>query len=87
MDAHLYELADQVVTRQDLARLVAAMAETAGSTETLDWENRTLATFLESLAAWIGSMDAYFHNQGIDEPDQPSWWLIGEMLTAAAIYE
>lgn len=63
------------------------MAEAAESPESSNWENITLPQFLEALAAWTDGMDGYFRNQGMAEPEQPSWWLIAQMLTAATIYE
>lgn len=32
-------------------------------------------------------MGGYFANQGIEEPAQPDWKLVGQMLLAAAVYE
>ncbi|MGW3342477.1 DUF7660 family protein [Nonomuraea rubra] len=80
-------LVGQIVTRQDLARFVAALAEAAESAESLDWENTTLPSFLEALAASIDSMDNAFRNRGEAVPEQPSWQLVGQMLYTATTYE
>ncbi len=77
---------DSVQTREDLAEFVRALHQeslTNGSA----WENSTLERFLEALAAWISDMDGYFKNQGVPEPNQPDWHLVGQMLFAATIYE
>jgi hypothetical protein len=77
---------DSVKTREDLARFVLALRDDLLSHEDA-WENATLARFLEALGAWIGDMQGYFKNQGIPEPEQPDWRLVGHMLFAASIYE
>ncbi|MEV6984896.1 hypothetical protein AB0M95_27050 [Sphaerisporangium sp. NPDC051017] len=79
--------ADKINTRADLAAFVAAMADVASSTEDEEWENNTLPRFLDGLAGWLSGMNGYFRNQGLTEPEQPSWRLIGEMLAAATLYE
>lgn len=52
-----------------------------------DFENMTLDGYLEALGAFVGDLDAYFLNQGTVSPEQPSWALMAEILTAATIYE
>jgi len=42
---------------------------------------------LEALARWIQDSPGYFKNQGLAEPDQPSWALLATMLGGAKIYE
>ncbi|MGP3960718.1 DUF7660 family protein [Nonomuraea sp. 3N208] len=79
--------ADRIVTREDLANFVAAMAAVAASPEAEEWENGNLSRFLDGLSGWLYAMRGYFRNQGLDEPEQPSWKLIGEMLAAATLYE
>lgn len=78
---------NRVFTRHDLAEFVQRMASASDSPEAEEWENGTLPRFLDGLAAWIGSMDGYFRNQGLESPDQPSWRLVGDMLVAATLYE
>jgi len=52
-----------------------------------DWENITLESYLDALAAWINDMDGYFHNIGEPVPQQPDWELIGRSLMNASNYE
>jgi hypothetical protein len=51
------------------------------------WENTTLDRYLEALAAWADDMDGYFTSRGEPIPEQPTWALVGMMLTSASIYE
>ena len=51
------------------------------------WENNSLDRFLEALAAWIDDLPGWFRNRGQDEPEQPDWGLVADMLTAATMYE
>jgi hypothetical protein len=77
---------ERVTSRQDLARFVYALREDLLDNDQA-WENPTLDRFLEALAAWCNDMGGYFQNQGIAEPDQADWKLVGRMLFAASTYE
>ena len=78
-------LVDGVKTREDLAKFVDLLSrDLRAHTET--WENNDLYNFLQALSGWIFDMDGYFHNQGLEEPTDPSWGLVGEMLLAARVY-
>lgn len=48
-----------------------------------DWENDSLSSFLEAMAAWIEDMDGYYTNTGQPFQEKPSWKTIGEILMAA----
>jgi hypothetical protein len=80
------QVRDSIETRHDLARFVLALRDDLLNNHDA-WENTTLEQFLEALAGWIGDMEGYFQNQGIPEPEQPDWQLVGQMLFAASIYE
>jgi hypothetical protein len=82
----LDELLNSVESRQDLARFVLALKQDLIDHPD-DWENVSLEGFLDALSAWIGSMHGYFKNQGLSEPDNPDWKLVGMMLLAASMYE
>lgn len=82
----LLDARDSIETRQELAAFVQALREDLLEHEET-WENPTLERFLGALAGWIADMEGYFRNQGIAEPEQPDWQLVGRMLFAASIYE
>ena len=77
---------EDITTRNDLVKFVEALAREA-STDSKDWENGDLPSFLKAMAAWIEDMDGYYKNRGEATPSQPSWKTIGEILRAATIYE
>lgn len=82
----LADARDAIQTRQDLARFVSLLRRDLEHNEDA-WENPTLDRFLEALAGWIADMGGYLQNQGLPEPEQPDWRLVGQMLLAASIYE
>ena len=51
------------------------------------WENATLESFLEALAAWAKVLDRYYANRGERVEDQSPWRVIADVLLAARIYE
>ena len=77
---------DAVRTREDLARFVVALRQDLLRNHAA-WENPTLERFLGALVAWCTDMPGYFHNRGVDQPQQPDWNLVARMLMAASIYE
>ena len=77
----------KVSTREELAEFVQHLASVADSPEADEWENVTLPRFLDALSAWLRGMNGYFQNQGLEVLERPTWKLIGDMLTAATIYE
>jgi hypothetical protein len=82
----IYQRVNEINSRHDLVEFIQALRDhllLRGDT----WENPTLESFLEALAAWSADMDGFFQNRGEQVPLQPSWRLIGQMLLAATVYE
>ncbi|WP_455353043.1 DUF7660 family protein [Streptomyces sp. SYSU K217416] len=52
-----------------------------------EWENATLESLLEALAAWINSSPGLYRNLSREFPPGGSWSLFAHALSAAAIYE
>jgi hypothetical protein len=80
------ELVSGISSRADLVEFIRELA-----IDLLDqpdvWENASLESYLEALAAWTQDMDGYMANAGRTTPAEPSWRVFGEMLIAARIYE
>ncbi|MBS5837308.1 hypothetical protein HMPREF2936_10135 [Neisseria sp. HMSC064F04] len=57
---------------------------------TEDFENNTLDSFLEAMENWIEDMDGYYKNIGKEEycNDQIlNWSMLADILSAARVYE
>lgn len=79
-------VAASIQTRQDLVAFLKMFhADLIQSPD--EWENNTLPSFLESLAAWTNDLEGAFANQGHPVPETPTWNLIARMLLAARVYE
>jgi hypothetical protein len=53
-----------------------------------EWDNDTLANFLEGLAGFVRSMDGYYRNCAPDvDCDVPTWRVFADILLAARVYE
>lgn len=74
--------ADDVESRDDLVRFLAHLSSGATS-----FENRDLGVFLEAASGWLGDLDGFFLNQGLNTPESPSWKLVAQIFAAAAVYE
>lgn len=73
-------------TRAELAEFVRELARDA-KRDDLDWQNPTLARYLEAMSGWIEDLDGYVQNRGERMPEQPTWQLVAAMLSAARVYE
>jgi hypothetical protein len=82
----LHDHAESIQSRADLVAFIRALRRDLEQHQD-DWENPNLSSFLEALAAWTEDIDGYFENLGRPAPEQPSWWLLGQMLVAAKSYE
>ena len=51
------------------------------------WENTSLEAYLGAMAAWVQDMDGYYRKCGEKIPKHLTWKNLGEMLSAARIYE
>ncbi len=52
-----------------------------------EWENQTLGSFLEALAAWMQDSPGWYRNFGKDLPDGGDWTFLARALQAAKVYE
>ncbi|WP_433367956.1 DUF7660 family protein [Streptosporangium sp. CA-115845] len=82
----LNDESDQVESRMDLASFILQLGKDLKSRPE-DWENVTLTSYLDALAAWTADMEGYFTSKGEAVPELPTWQLFAMMLKAAARYE
>lgn len=82
----LQEYSDSIKSREECVSLIRALRKDLIDNQE-SWENKTLDSFLEALAAWMEDMDGYYLSHNIPVPSQPSWQTVGDMLMAAKMYE
>jgi hypothetical protein len=84
----LAQRAEQLSSREEF---LAFLEDLAGNLRECphEWENDTLATFLNGLRGFAASAAGYYANVGENDVDvsKPSWRLFGDMLLAAKVYE
>ncbi|TRX58737.1 hypothetical protein FNH22_12740 [Fulvivirga sp. M361] len=53
-----------------------------------EWENVTLADFLESLQAYTEDIEGYYKNRHLTfDKDKPTWRVFAQLLLGAKVYE
>jgi hypothetical protein len=82
----LNDQVDSIKTRKDLAAFVHELLHHLRMNPG-EWENQTLESYLEALAAWVEDCDGFYANRGETVPQDPSWKFLGEALLAAKVYE
>lgn len=74
-------------TRQDFTAFVKELHSDLKANPD-EWENTTLETFLEALAAYAEDIQGYYDNrQPGTDADAPRWQTFADMLRGASVYE
>ena len=82
----LHESVNQITTKEDLADFIDQLRHDLRQKPT-EWENITLAQYLEAMSAWVRDLDGYYQQHEQPLPDKPGWKMMGEILLAAKYYE
>ncbi|MEY4591066.1 MAG: hypothetical protein RL497_3142 [Pseudomonadota bacterium] len=77
---------DKLATKEDFSKFVFGMLDDFRS-DSANWENQDLPSFLEAIAAWSKDMDGFYANQGRAIPKDINWKVFAEILYAARVYE
>lgn len=73
-----------VENREQLVKIIQSLSRQ----DTAEWENSSISSFLEALAAWIDDAEGFYANSSFEvNSDNPSWQLFADALQAAAVYE
>ncbi len=80
------EQVQAIQSRDYFVRFVRSLASTLDQAPE-GWENGDLKSFLEAMAAWTEDMDGYYRDNGEPVPETPNWKILGEILSAAKVYE
>jgi hypothetical protein len=52
-----------------------------------EWENKTLANYLEGMQSWTEDMEGYYLNNNLEVPQDVNWKVFTDILMAARVYE
>lgn len=82
----LHESVAQIQTRNDLVAFLGELLHDLRA-KPEEWENCTLESYLEAMAAFLEDAEGYYANQDIPMPQNLTWKTIGDLLLAAKHYE
>jgi hypothetical protein len=82
----LVEQVKKIQTRDDFVTFVQCLARDIRERPE-QWENTSLESYLEAIAAWVQDMNGYYLKCGEKVPQHLTWKHVGEILLAARIYE
>ena len=77
---------DQIQNHHDLAKYVKQLL-TDYEAHPDQWENVSLASYLEAMSSWLDDAGGYYKNHSLPMPDAEVWKTIAVVLSAAAVYE
>jgi hypothetical protein len=75
-----------VETKDDFIEFVLLLANDL-KMNPVEWENKSLPTYLEAIASWTEDMDGYYNNMRLPIPANADWKLFANILVAAKMYE
>lgn len=82
----LHEQLGLIENREDLVNFIDSLVKNLdGNPE--EWANIDLASFLQAMTAWVGSMEFAYKNNGQELPSAPTWDMFARILYASKIYE
>lgn len=82
----LHDIVENVKTKEELIQFIHHLRKDLLANEE-EWENVSLADYLDAMAAWMEDMDGYYKNTGQPIPEQASWKTLADILFAATMYE
>lgn len=84
--SNLNDRLDAIKTRKEFVAFVHELLHHLQATPS-EWENLSLESYLEALAAWVEDCEGFYANRGEKVPQDPNWKFLGEALLAARVYE
>jgi hypothetical protein len=76
----------KISTKGDFIKFLEVFLEDLKSNSN-EWENTSLSSYIEAMAAWTDDMEGYYTNNNLEIPDNINWKVFANILVAAAIYE
>ena len=82
----LRDIAAAVSNRESFAQFLGVMVAAARKNPE-QWENDTIAAYLDGMSGFINDLDGFYANTGRALPSEPSWEALVEIFLAARNYE
>lgn len=86
MTENVQQYFEEVSDCKTLANFVEALRQDMAA-HTDAYENATLDSYLEALAAFSRDYDGYCLNHGLDESTPTTWKTVASLIYAAGVYE
>ena len=74
------------MTREQFSQFIDALRKDLQDNKD-EWENPSLASFLEAMSSWVADMDGFYMNHDKIPPESVSWAVFANILYAAKVYE
>lgn len=79
------ELIDRIESKADFIDFMTAL-NLESKQDSLHW-HKSVRDYLEAIQSWVEDMDGYYLNQALPVPQDISWKVLAQILTAATVYE
>ena len=57
------------------------------NTNPVEWQNKTLESYLTAMGSWTEDMEGYYENNNLQLPKNIEWKVFATILLAAKVYE
>ncbi|MBC2582957.1 hypothetical protein [Clostridium sp. DJ247] len=82
----VHEEIKTVKTKEDFINFLGKLA-TDKKNNPVEWENKTIENYLESIQSWIEDMEGYYENNNIEVPKNIDWNFFATVFYVGKIYE
>jgi hypothetical protein len=82
----VHEEIKTVKTKEDFINFLGKLAADKKN-NSVEWENKTIENYLESIQSWIEDMEGYYENNNIEVPKNIDWNFFATVFYVGKIYE
>ncbi|AEY67516.1 MULTISPECIES: hypothetical protein [Eubacteriales] len=82
----VHEEIKTVKTKEDFINFLGKLA-TDKKNNPVEWENKAIENYLESIQSWIEDMEGYYVNNNIEVPKNIDWNFFATVFYVGKIYE
>ncbi|CAH1225752.1 hypothetical protein PAECIP111893_05295 [Paenibacillus plantiphilus] len=82
----LYKQIEKVSDKEQFTAFIGLLVKDFRSNSD-DWENRDIESFLEGIKSWVEDMEGYYENNNLPVPQNIDWNFLVSLFYAGKLYE
>ncbi len=82
----LGDIIKKIENKDEFIKFIELLADDKTS-NSLEWENVDIVSYLNSIKSWVEDMEGYYKNMNLDIPNNIDWKFMATLLYVGKIYE